>query len=385
MTSRERVQAALNFQPVDRAPLDLNLTLSAFEKLRSLLGVCLDDRPKPTAAMEALPAPELLEALGVDCLSVKFGGRPQLEAPVPETMRDAWGVEYRLVHQQEGRYYEVAARPLAGAGPRDLGDYPWPAADPGEKAESLHEQAEADFRNTDLALVGRFGGPILEIASKLLGLQEWLTRVMTDRDFIAALLDRIEPVCTAHDLAAIDAAGARLSIMKVAGEDLGTQRSLLYPPEIIHEVFLPVLRRRWDAVHEALRRVNSEAKVMLHSCGAVRSLIPDLIDAGIEALDPAQPLADGMSPAELHAEFGGRMVFHGGIDVQELLPHGTPDEVRRATRRVVEEFDGLRGGLIAAPSHTVQADTPPENIVAMADAVRSFTADALGPAWSPAS
>ena len=371
MTSRERVRAALNFQPVDRAPLDVNLTLSAFEKLRTLLGVCPDDRPKPNTAMEILPPPELLTALGIDCLSAKFRGRPQLDGDLPETMRDAWGVEYALVRQQEGRYYETVSHPLAGAGRSDLDGYAWPAADFGEKAESLHKQTEDDFRNTDLALIGRFGAPILEVASKLLGLQEWLTRVMTDRDFITALLDRIEPIATACDLAAIDAAGKRLSIMKVSGEDLGTQRSLLYPPEIISEVFLPVLRRRWDAAHTALRRVGSEAKVMLHSCGAVRSLIPDLIDAGIEALDPVQPLADGMSPDELHAEFAGRMVFHGGIDVQELLPHATPDEVRRETRRVVDEFRGLRGGLIVAPSHTVQADTPPENIVAMADAVRS--------------
>ena len=371
MTSRERVRAALNFQPVDRAPLDVTLTLSAFEKLRALLNACPDDRPKPNAAMEVLPPPELLTALGVDCLSAKFGGRPQLDGDMPKTIRDAWGIEYALVSQQEGRYYETMSHPLAGASRRDLGGYAWPAAGPGEQAELLHDQTEADFRNTDLALVGRFGGPILEIASKLLGLQEWLTRVMTDRDFIAALLDRIEPICTAYDLAAIDAAGARLSIMKVSGEDLGTQRSLLYPPEIIHEVFLPVLKRRWGAVHTALHRVGSEAKVMLHSCGAVRSLIPDLIDAGIEVLDPVQPLADGMSPGELHAEFGGRMVFHGGIDVQELLPHATPDEVRRETRRVIDEFGGLSGGLIVAPSHTVQADTPPESIVAMANAVRT--------------
>jgi uroporphyrinogen decarboxylase len=158
--------------------------------------------------------------------------------------------------------------------------------------------------------------------------------------------------------------------MKVSGEDFGTQHSLLYPPEVFHTVLLPALRRRWDAVRRKRDEVNSRAKVMLHSCGAIRPLIPDLVEAGIEILDPVQPLAAGMSASELHAQFGGRLAFHGGIDVQQLLPRGTPEEVRAETARVIADFDGIHGGTIVAPAHTVQADTPPQNIVAMTEAVR---------------
>lgn len=354
--------------------MDLNLTSAAYEKLRSFLGVCRDDRPKPSAAMEVLPRPEFLEALGVDCISVKLGGRPQMQGGLPETMRDAWGVEYRLVRQEQGEYYEAATHPLEGATAADLDRYPWPDGQPpDEQVEALVAQVDDLHSTTDLALVGRFGAPILEVASLLLGMEEWFVRVMTDPGFTRRLLDRIEAISTSLNLAGIRAVGAKLSIAKVSGDDLGTQRSLLYPPDIIREMLLPVLKRRWDAVHEELRRVGSDAKVMLHSCGAVRPLIPDLIDAGIEVLDPVQPLAAGMSPAELHAEFGGRMVFHGGIDLQELLPHGTPEQVRQTTCKVIEEFDGLHGGYIVAPAHTVQADTPPENIVAMARAAGEFS------------
>jgi len=369
VTPRERVRAALHFRPVDHAPIDLNLTAAAYEKLRSFLGVCRDDRPKPSAAMEVLPHPEMLDALGVDCISVKLGGRPQMQGALPETMRDAWGVEYRLVRQEQGEYYEAATCPLEGATAADLDRYPWPDGQPPEEqVEALVAEVDHLHSATDFALVGRFGAPILEVASLLLGMEEWFVRVMTDPGFTRRLLDRIEAISTSYNLAGIRAAGTKLSIAKVSGDDLGTQRSLLYPPDTIRELLLPVLKRRWDAVHEELRRVGSDAKVMLHSCGAVRPLIPDLIEAGIEVLDPVQPLAAGMSPAELHAEFGGRMVFHGGIDLQELLPHGTPEQVRQTTRDVIAEFDGLHGGYIAAPSHTVQADTPPENIVAMARA-----------------
>jgi len=353
--------------------MDLNLTLAAYEKLRSFLGVCRDDRPKPSAAMEVLPDPEMLDALGVDCMSVKVGGRPQMQGAPPETMRDAWGVEYRLVRQEQGGYYEAATHPLERATAADLDRYPWPDAQPPEEqVEALVAQVDDLHATTDFALVGRFGVPILEVASLLLGMEEWFVRVMTDPGFTRCLLDRIEAISTSRNLAGIRAVGTKLSIAKVSGDDLGTQRSLLYRPDIVREMLLPVLKRRWDAVHAELRRVGSDAKVMLHSCGAVRPLIPDLIEAGIEVLDPVQPLAAGMAPAELHAEFGGRMVFHGGIDLQELLPYGTPEQVRQATRNVIAKFDGLRGGYIAAPSHTVQADTPPENIVAMAEAAQTY-------------
>lgn len=370
MTSRERIHAALCFQPVDRVPCDLNLTLRAYERLRDLLGACPGDRPKPNLAMEVIPHPDLLAALGVDCISVKLGGRETAGEPLPETVRDAWGVEHRLVAQPSGHTYEAVSHPLANADRRDLAAYPWPGAEAGRPADLLHAYADDLHRHTDLALVGRFGGPILEIAAGLLGMEEWYVRLATDPDFIRDLLDRIERVCTAHDLAGLDACAGTLSVMKVSGEDFGTQQSLLYSPETIRALLLPVLRRRWDAVRAHRARHGWTAKIMLHSCGAIRPIIPDLLAAGIEVLDPVQPLAAGMDADSLRREFGGRLVFHGGVDVQRLLPRGTPDEVRRETRRVLSAFDGLRGGFIVAPSHAVQADIPPENVVAMTEAVR---------------
>jgi uroporphyrinogen decarboxylase len=119
-------------------------------------------------------------------------------------------------------------------------------------------------------------------------------------------------------------------------------------------------------------RVGSTAKVMLHSCGSVRAYIPDLIEAGIEVLDPVQPLAAGMHPGELHRDFGGQIVFHGGIDIQKLLPTGTTEEVYRATLACLQGFEAQEGGFILAPAHAIQADTPPENIMAMVRAGRDY-------------
>ena len=371
MTSRERVIAACSHLPPDRVPIDLNLTLTAYRNLKKYLHIEDSEALAPNTAMEIIPEPHILERLGVDLISVKLSsGKGGGE--LPETITDSWGIKHKLVRQTSGEYYEVSANPLAKATKKDLKDYPWPTTDVGEKADSLRERAKHLHEKTDLALVGRFGGAILEIAASLLGMEEWYVRLAADQEFAIELLKRISRVCTAHDLAGVEAAGEYLQILKVSGEDLGMQTGPLYSPKMFREILLPPLAARWQAVRDRLSHVNPSAKIMLHSCGAVRSFISDFIDAGIDILDPVQPLASGMIPAELKREYGGRMVFHGGIDIQHLLPHGTPDEVAGGTRECLEGFEAERGGFIVAPSHTVQADVPPENLIAMIRAAKEW-------------
>jgi uroporphyrinogen decarboxylase len=240
------------------------------------------------------------------------------------------------------------------------------------KTFRLRAYAERLYRSTDLALVGRFGGPILETACDLLGTEEWHIRIASDRPFIVDLLDRIGSICAAQDLLGLDAAGDFIEVMKVSGEDLGMQGAPLYSPEVFRDLLLPPLARRWAAVKGWVASHRLEAKLMLHSCGAIRDFIPALLESGIEVLDPVQPLAKGMDPEGLRAAFGGKLVFHGGIDIQRLLPRGSTEEVTRGTRLCLAGFKAGEGGFIAAPSHAVQADVPPSNLRAMAETVRSW-------------
>jgi len=376
MNSRERVQAAINHQPPDRVPLDLNPTLTAYKNLKRHLGLHIENDLVVNNAMEVIPHPDVLAALGVDVISVKLPGGIDASVELPERLRDAWGIEYRLVRQSVGMHYEAIGHPLADATLADLNSYPWPRPRLGGTIDALHQHARQLYEQTDLALMGRFGAPILEIAAFLLGMENWYIRLAQDQEFIRALLDRISAIVTDYDLAGIEAAGEYLQIFKVSGEDLGTQNGLMFSPKVFHEVLLPPLQHRWDTVREHINRVNASAKIMLHSCGAIRPLIPDLIEAGIDILDPVQPLAHGMEAAGLKADFGDRLVFHGGIDVQRLLPHGTPDEIVGRVQQCLTDFQGHRGGLILAPSHNVQADVPPENLVAMSRTVVD---------WRPAS
>ena len=313
MTSRERVHAAISHQAPDRVPIDINITLEAYENLKQHMGLEQDGNPAPNLAMEVIPDPSLLQHLGVDLVSVKLGGMAQAPPQLPTTVTDSWGVTRRLVHQSVGAHYEAVTHPLAGSTIEGLDDYGWPDPRPYKRAQALRKRARELHDNTDLALVGRFGGPILELASDLLGTREWYLRLATDEEFVAELLERISAICTAHDLLGIEHAGRFLQIVKLSGEDFGAQDRPLYSLEMFRRMLLPPLHRRWQAVRGKLDKVNPAARTMLHSCGAVRSFIPELIDTGaIDILDPVQPLASGMDPSSLKAQFGQRLVFHGG-------------------------------------------------------------------------
>ena len=375
MTSRDRIQNAVNFLPPDRPPVNIDMSLFAYRALLEHLNRPLDNITWPNTAMEVLPDPEVLSEIGIDVISVKPNTPRYMRSGIldelPETLTDGWGITRRLTPQANGAYYEIVDHPLAGAELRDLDRYSWPICDPSDTNEDLRRRAANLHDTTDLALMGRFGGPVIEIAFALLGMEEWYVRLVNDRIFIQDLLDRIADICAAMDLQGINSCGEYLQIMKVSGEDLGMQSGLLYAPRMIRDILLPPLERRWRMVRRRLAEVNPKAKIMLHSCGAIGEIIPDLINSGIDILDPVQPNAAGMDPLILKPAFGNRIVFHGGIDIQRLLPFGTPEEVKRTTAKILEGFRAEEGGFIAAPSHCVQPDVPPQNLLAMIEAAKN--------------
>ena len=146
--------------------------------------------------------------------------------------------------------------------------------------------------------------------------------------------------------------------------DLGSQRGPLISKAMFREFVRPYLKEMIDRIHHL------GGRVLYHSCGAIRPLVPELIDLGVDVLDPIQPIGEGMQPERLKAEFGDQLCFHGGIDMQELLPHGTPAQVEAGVRRYCEVL-GSGGGYILAPAHLFQPDVPPENVAAFYRAARS--------------
>jgi len=374
-TSRKRVEAVLDHEIPDRVPMDLTITQLPYERLREALGLGAEPGLKASSFTEVRPAPEVLAALGIDLTWVKLG-RPRNWSPPPPTEQgihfDEWGVGRKKVFQREGVFLnEVAISPLAEATLDDLERYPWPDPhDPG-RVEGLAEDARQLHEGTDLAIMGRFGGTILEQAAYLRGWERWLMDLLLEPAFARRLMDIITDIQIELDLAGIRTAGTYLSVFKLSGEDLGMQDRPLFSQKTWQELVRPALARRWRAARQALDRHAPHVKLMLHSDGAIRPFLSDLIEDGVQILDPVQPRCAGMDFYELKRDFGEALVFHGGVDTQEVLPFGTRQDVEADVLRCIDSL-GKGGGLILTPVHNVQADVPPGNLIAMCQVAHKF-------------
>lgn len=373
-TSRRRVETALAHREPDRVPMDLTLTVRPYVCLREYLGLPPEENLKVSAFTEVRPAPDVLRALGVDVTYVQLRGPAHWNPPPPlpdATVWDEWGVGRRRVDLPGGAYLnEVFHSPLKDATLADLDDYPWPDPhDPGRIA-GLEDEARRLYEETDLAIMGRFGGTLLEQAGYLRGWERWLMDLVANPRFAHALLDKLAAIQIAMDEAGLRVAGRYLSIFKVSGEDLGMQDRPLFSMKVWRDVARPALERRWRAARAALNRYAPHVRLMLHSDGAIRPFLPDLIECGLEVLDPIQGHCAGMDLYALKRDFGDRLTFHGAVDTQEILPFGTEAEVEAEVIRCLDAL-GHGGGYILAPVHNVQADVPPQNLVAMCHAVHA--------------
>ena len=374
MNSRERVIRAINHQEPDRVPIDLNPLYDFYIDLKQYLHLEIEEKVKNNYAMEVVPHPLVLQKLGVDISSVKLGSPGgKKKAPRADNMvEDDWGVLYKLVSQPGGgSYYEVVKPPLAESKLSDLAHFPWPVADLPGRGEEAEKNAKALFEDTEFAIMGRFGGPITETALYMLGMENWMIRLASDPEFMEILLTKITDIQIALDRIGLEATAKYLQIFKASGEDLGMQTGPLYSMKMFRDKLLPHLMRRFKAARKYLDSVNPSVKIMLHSCGSISKFLPDLIDAGIDIIDPIQPHAAAMNSADLKANFGDKLTFHGGIDIQQVLPFGTKEDIEAEVRTRINDL-GAGGGYILAPAHNVQADVKPENIIYMIDAVKKY-------------
>ena len=186
--------------------------------------------------------------------------------------------------------------------------------------------------------------------------------VFTDGLSPGQVLDRLVDLSTRTGLELI----RRGADVIWAGDDFGTQAGMLMAPAMWRRLFKP----RIHGMFEAFRSANPDIKLAWHSCGSIVPIVPDFIEIGLDILNPIQPRAAGMEPRFLKREYGRDLVFFGGLDIQELLPRGTPQQVKDEVRRLVAIL-GSGGGYILAPAHNVQDDTPTDNILAVFEGVRS--------------
>lgn len=298
-------------------------------------------------------------ALGVD---IRVAGPryigPQPRASRPGAVRDLWGVEREPVEVGGVRYLEVTHPPLAEAETvAEVEAYPWPDPEAYDFDE-VARQAEAagDFYVINVGhRLNRTS--VLKCAIYLRGMDNFLMDLALRPALARAIIRHITDYYLAHNERIFRAARGLVDAF-LMGDDFGTQTGLLVSLESWREFFAPSLRE-----FAALAR-SYGLTVMMHSCGAVRELIDDLIEVGVEVLNPIQVRAAGMDIEGLKETFGGRISFYGGIDIQQTLPRGTVAEVEAEVAHTIEVL-GAGGGYILCPTHNIQPDTPVENVLAV--------------------
>ena len=381
MNSRERVLAALRHEPPDRVPVDLGSTVvssihqRANNRLKALLGIQADEPVHDVVQGLVVPDERILQQFGVDLRRVALRPPSNAASVLPSGDEDTYHDEWGMRRQHTGLYWEIVGYPLADAKVEDLRHYPWPDPhDPDRVAgtsttlsTSLAEEARRLYEETDYALVADFlGGGVFEQALWMRGFERFMMDMIGDEPFATALLDTLLELYIEFYTVYLEAVGPYVQIVAV-GDDLGMQTGPLISPKLYRRLIKPRHKELYDFIHS-----RTEARIMHHTCGSVFPLVQDLIDVGVDILNPIQTSARGMDPATLKREFGDRLVFHGGIDVQQILPFATPKRVKEEVKRIVATL-GQGGGYILAPSHNIQADVPPENIVAMYEAIQEVS------------
>ena len=227
----------------------------------------------------------------------------------------------------------------------------------------LREGARRLRQNTDRAILGGFGGNLLEAGQFLYRNDNFFMLLAGEPEKAHKFLDGLVEIYMPRLEKFLEAVGKYIDIIRF-GDDLGMQNGPQISPRMYREFFKPRHKLMWNRAKQL-----ANVKVMLHCCGGIRELLPDLIDAGLDAINPVQISCAGMDAAKLKADFGKEMVFWGGgCDTQSILPHATPDAVRRHVREQVEILKP-GGGYVFQQVHNILANVPPENVVAMFEAI----------------
>jgi uroporphyrinogen decarboxylase len=266
-----------------------------------------------------------------------------------------------------GFSYQIVDFPLKEATLEDLEGYPWP--DPLDEGltEGVEEEAKELYENSDYAIVGSSGlsQSIFEQSWYLRGMDTLLMDFMTDKEFAHALLGKVTEIQKLKYGRFLDKAGKYLDVVRVS-DDLGMQTGPLMSSQLYREMIKPYHKDYFCFI-----KGKTDAKLLLHCCGSVSTLIDDFIDVGVDILNPLQVSAANMDCPDLKRKFGDRLSFWGAIDTQQILPYGSPEEVREEVRGRIREL-GLGGGFIPSAVNSIQHDVPPQNIVAMYEAIKEY-------------
>ena len=407
LTSRERVMMAVNHREPDRVPIDLGghrssgIMAIAYNKLKKSLGITSGDIYVYDFVQQlAIIEPEVLDRFGVDTVEMGRGfslapsdwhdwvlpdGTPcKIPAFIhPVKVHDDWCIYHEdgtliAIQKQSSIYFEQTCFPLAQS--RDtlfddlstpsekvmwntLGSPPAPIGYEKDGLVQLAAGAKALRESTNRAIIGLFGGNLLETGQFLFRNDNFYMLLAAEPSRAHRFLDKLVETHLENLETFLSTVGPYIDII-MFGDDLGMQTGPQISPRMYREFFKPRQALMWARAKEL-----ADVKVMLHSCGGLYPLISDLIDAGLDIIQPVQTSARDMEPERLKKEFGKDIcLWGGGCDTQQVLPLGTPDEIAAHVRQRCDILSP-GGGFVFQQVHNIMADVPPENIVAMLDAI----------------
>jgi uroporphyrinogen decarboxylase len=351
MTSKERIVAAVEHRQPDRVPIMLDFAPEAKARLQQRLGLDEQGFWQWCGQDIGQVSPSYRKAVS----DVHYAD-PTIEVTADERYLDIWRVPFRQVRLELQTYVELAGLPpLAQAQTAaDLDRHPWPSPDDWDYSNIPGDLAA----NARYAVRGHSRG-FFEISHFMRGMEDFLADLVLQPDFACDLMDRIASYLLDRSSRILQAGGGQYTIFEY-NDDVASQRGLFVSPDMWRQYISPRVAPFCDLAHQ------HGAKLRYHCCGSCREIIPDLIEIGVDILNPVQPLADGMDPFELKRLYGDRITFDGGIDIQQLLPNASPTEVRAHTHRMID-LVGREGGYILGGSHSIQTDCPDKNVIAMVD------------------
>jgi uroporphyrinogen decarboxylase len=379
LTSRERLLTALEHRVPDRVPIDLGgnqtgIHKVAYQNLLRLLGLHEDIVIMDLVQQLARPSEAVLKRLRVDTRYVHAEGAAGFNGQVVPRQRggrlwhdftDEFGITWSMPDDHP-YYFDISHSPLAGLSLREIQEYPFPKGDDPSRFARLRTRALELKRETPYAVVGGISGVVYEFCWYLRGLENLFADMLERPEVLEVLIDRTLKFWLDWFSLYLKEVGDLLDVVMI-GDDLAGQNGPLFSPRIYRAIIKPRQKQLVQFI-----KARTRAKIWYHSCGAILPYIPDLLDNGVDILNPVQISAKGMDPARLKQEFGDRVSFWGGgVDSQGVLPRGTPEQVREQVRQNLRAFMP-GGGYVFNNVHNIQADVPPENVVAMYDAAFEF-------------
>ncbi|MGO8694586.1 MAG: uroporphyrinogen decarboxylase family protein [Rectinemataceae bacterium] len=379
MTHRERLLRSLNHKEGDRVPIDIGGTLitgiakGAYHDFTDYLGMPVEDPPFFDIVQQLVePSESFLERFDIDVRNVSPANGCGWKLDMRDdgeylSFVDEWGITWAMP-KSGGHYFDMIGHPLAKdpLSVEDIEAIELPDMEDGTRYLNVRAQAQKIRDRGYGVVMSSIGAGIHELGGWMRGYENYYADLLLDEELAASYLDRFLEVKMKYWDRVLSEAGDLIDVVQEA-DDLGSQNAMLVSPETYRKLVKPRHKELFDLIHK-----KSDAKVFIHSCGSFIQVIPDLIEVGVEILNPVQYTAEGMDARLLKQRFGKDLVFWGGgVDTQKTLPRGTPDEVRRNVREQIEIF-APGGGFVFNTVHNIQADVPPENLAALFEAFKEY-------------